>query len=199
MTEDRSRFHDVITKYLTIILAIGGFAIAIGTYVSQEAARREQNNSQQTARLDQEARFEVTRKAEADKEAATRKEDYKRRLWDKQMELYLQACRAASTIATVATPEHAEYATARLRFEQLYHGELCIVEEPKVSQAMVDFRNQMMTYEQSPRDEQRQSLRSLALNLAEACRKSTESVWDVKLGETSIDNKLNRKPDVPKP
>ncbi len=126
MTEERYRVHDSLVKWLTLILAVGGFGVALSTYVAQQQETRAQNDQLEKNRLKQ-----------AEAEARAREEEYKRRLWERQLELYFQACKAASTISTVESAKDPEYGPARLRFEQLFNGELCVVESKSVESLMV--------------------------------------------------------------
>lgn len=160
MSEDRYRFHDTLVKWLSVALAIGGFVVAMYTYVEQQKATR-----------DQAEQFEVNRG-----------EEYKRRLWERQLELYFEACKAASTLATLTDPKQAEYSAARVRFDQLYYGELCVVESSQVSSCMSTFRNALVAAGDEPTDTARGKLRGACMELARACRASTEGAWKVDLG-----------------
>ena len=183
LSEDQHRFFDIISKFVTIVLGVGAFFIALLTYVAQERETRAQD--QRIAKENEE-----TRK----KEAKAREEEYKRRFWERQLDLYLQACKAASTIASVENPKNPEFTPARLRFQQLYYGELCIVESSRVSDCMVQFREAMLDYENNPSDERQTDVRRKALRLAQACRDSTESIFDVDLGKVNLEErKINPK------
>ena len=172
MTEERFRLHDAWVKWLTLVLGVAGFVIALYTYQSQQVAARQQN-----------AEMEKNRVTRADSDAKAREEEYKRRFWERQIDLYAQAARAASTIATAPDIKRADYTTARGRFDQLYFGELCIVESKEVAQQMVTFRTAILEYEKTSSAQNREALQAISLDLAHACRKSTEEVWNIPLGK----------------
>jgi hypothetical protein len=179
MTEEKYRYHDTVVKWLSLVLAVIGAFVAYKTYVTQQDESRSQDDARHQATLTQNSQFEQNRN-----------EQYARRFWEKQLDLYFAACKAAATLATVESPKHAIYAPARAQFDQLYFGELCIVESEEVAQRMVDFKNAIETYEKDPSAPgRRNSVRDLSLQLAFACRASTEKRWQVELGP--ITAKLN--------
>lgn len=113
--------------------------------------------------------------------------EYRRPLWEKQLNYYLDATRAASTIATLRTDPSdlgkAEFFKAKIRFWELYYGELVVVEDPSVSQAMVNFGKCLREYEyEDPLCDQTQ-LKKLALELAKVCRNSVSASWKQPLGD----------------
>lgn len=111
--------------------------------------------------------------------------EYRRPLWEKQLNYYLDATQAASTIATLRNDQtelgKMEWLKARMRFWQLYYGELVVVEDPSVSQAMVNFGKCLRDYEDE-RCDQRQ-LQKLSLELAKVCRNSVSASWKQPLGD----------------
>jgi hypothetical protein len=165
--------------------------VALMTYVNQQQATREQN--QRLARESEEARKReaIARQDEYNKEATARREEYERRLWERQLDLYLQACKATSTLASVESPKDSEFVSARMRFQQLYYGELCVVESRPVSDSMIAFRDALLAYETDPSAGKRGELRRIALRLAQACRDSTESVYKVNFGDVDLNEKIN--------
>lgn len=111
--------------------------------------------------------------------------EYRRPLWEKQLNYYLEATRAAATIATLRTDSSelgkTEFFKAKIRFWELYYGELVVVEDPSVSQAMVNFGKCLRDYEVEGCD-QRQ-LQKLSLDLAKVCRNSVSASWKQPLGD----------------
>ena len=92
---------------------------------------------------------------------------------DRQMTLYTDATRAVAVIATSA--DAAEKAKAEQRFWELYWGELALVEDHRVENAMVAFKNGLVG------QIDKADLQQLALDLAHACRESLADSWGVDL------------------
>ncbi|WP_339951261.1 hypothetical protein [uncultured Albimonas sp.] len=93
---------------------------------------------------------------------------------ERQMALCFEASRLAAQLAT--SPAAETRAAAGARFEELYWGELAIVEDAAVEQAMVAFRA-AWTAGKDP-----SSLRVPALTVAHRCRDLVLSSWDIDLG-----------------
>lgn len=105
--------------------------------------------------------------------------EYKRPLWEKQLNYYFEATHSAAIIAVLRNEEtessQAEWQKARVRFWELYYGESVIVEDLAVSQAMVAFGKCLREYELKQCDQKR--LKQLSLELALACRYSVSKSW----------------------
>jgi hypothetical protein len=113
------------------------------------------------------------------KDWASALRDTKRPFFEKQLTLYFEAAEAATTLSNHDIDSDS-WRKARTRFYELYWGPLGVVEDRRVSQAMVDFRS---AFESDPR--QQQSLRPLSLRLAHSLRASIEEHWGVSLGPTA--------------
>jgi hypothetical protein len=113
--------------------------------------------------------------------------DYKKPLWEKQLNYYLEATRATATLAALPNrPDDAsqqEWQKARIRFWELYYGELVVLEAPEVSTAMVAFGKCLRDYEDEDNKCDSKTLRSLSLDLAHACRTSVANSWQQPLGK----------------
>ena len=111
--------------------------------------------------------------------------EYRRPLWEKQLNYYLEATRAAATIAHLRSDGSdlgkTEFFKAEIRFWELYYGELVVVEDPSVSQAMVNFGKCLRDYELDRCDEKQ--LQRLSLDLAKVCRNSVSASWKQPLGD----------------
>jgi len=170
MQESTYRLHDTVIKWLSVPLAIAGFAMALLAYIHQEEEKRTAGKAADDARSEREK-----------KESEARVESYKSYFWQSQLRLYLEATKAASTLATVPDIKSPEFAEARLRFDQLFHGELCVVESSDVAGAMIAFREALLASEKP--EGSREPLRGASITLAQVCRKSSESLWNIQLGE----------------
>lgn len=87
----------------------------------------------------------------------------------KQLELYIEATQVTATLATSDDSQAIDEATKR--FNELYWGELALVEHAAVEKAMNIFRNALIA------DEAQEELQFLALDLARACREELAVSW----------------------
>jgi hypothetical protein len=113
---------------------------------------------------------------------ATEKQ-FRKPLWERQIDLYMAATQAASTLATT-DPEREEWAAARARFWNLFWGELCVVEDDRVEAAMVKFGEYLDAFEKAPgpdRPKLREMLKECSIILAHRCRESLGVTWKADL------------------
>jgi hypothetical protein len=89
---------------------------------------------------------------------------FRKPLWERQLDLYFQACEAASVLANY--PESApEWRDAEKKFWTLYWGPLVVVEDAEhVSQAMIRFGAALNASPRRP-----EVLREFSFNLAQSC------------------------------
>ena len=95
---------------------------------------------------------------------------------ERQTDLYFEASGLASKIAT-NTSEH-DVEEAIVRFNEIYWGELAVVEDRIVEPAMVDFKRLLERGDCSKRD-----LKLSALKLSRALRDSLNKSWKAELSE----------------
>lgn len=93
-----------------------------------------------------------------------------------QLQLYTTASTATATLAT--SDDQTERAAALKRFLALYWGELALVEDRRVEQAMVAFGKGLK------RNADREELQRLSLDLAHAFRDSLAASWGVRQWKT---------------
>jgi hypothetical protein len=104
---------------------------------------------------------------------ATKEREFRRPLWEKQVQLYFEACDAAATIAT--TKDEGVRLKAEENFWRLYWGGLAVVEDlENVETAMVDFGNEIK------KQKELTSLQSKSIQLAHSCRESLSTTWKIK-------------------
>lgn len=90
--------------------------------------------------------------------------EFRTKLYDEQRPLYARACTLAATLATAETGLEG----ARQEFLMLYWGEMCLIEDSLVEQAMIAFRKGLIN------GATRSELEQLAYELAIACRRSLD-------------------------
>ena len=135
-----------------LVIAALGFVWGVYQYFQGQKVRAEQ------VKLDQ------------DREAVQRRIEARRPFLEKQLALYTEATHAAATIAT--STDATAIATAQTRFRELYWGELALVEDSPVEQAMMAFGSGL------DRGAGQSELQQLSLKLAVACRDSLAVSWD---------------------
>ena len=101
--------------------------------------------------------------------AETRRIEASKPFLDKQLALYSEATLNAAILAT--SNETAAIAKARLRFLELYWGELAMVERGAVESSMVAFKKALDA------GKPQADLTRLSLNLARACRDELAISW----------------------
>jgi len=116
------------------------------------------------------------------REAAER--EFKRRYWEKQLELYFEASGAASRLAT--SLDKNERDKERLHLYTLYHGPLIMVIDDEGSKALKTFVQLSIDYERDPGLQVQ--LQSLSRELAHVFRKSLANSKDVKLQDLDFSN-----------
>ena len=134
-----------------LVIAALGFVWGVYQYFQGQKVRAEQ------VKLDQ------------DREAVQRRIEARRPFLEKQLALYTEATHAAATIAT--STDATAIATAHTRFRELYWGELALVEDSPVEQAMMAFGSGL------DQGAGQSELQQLSLKLAVACRDSLAVSW----------------------
>src|SRR5262245_60921241 len=153
---------DVIAKFIgTAVLLLG---IAVPFYQYTRTLEKDRQD-----RADKKATDEVQQKKQA--EAALR--EAQKPFLQRQSELYFSATSAAAKLATLE--KGSERDNARKQFYQLYWGDLSVVEDELVEQAMVRFHKTLEAYEAGSVDES--ALQQKSLELAHACRESMARGW----------------------
>lgn len=153
---------DVIAKFVGMLALLVGIALPFYQYVQTLEKERQEREEKKTLEESQRNR-EI--------EAALR--EARKPFLERQQALYFEAASAASKLSTL--DEGAEKEAARKRFYQLYWGELSVVEDELVEDAMVRFKNTLEEYQlgQTSKFEVQQS----SLMLAHSCRESLARGW----------------------
>ena len=100
--------------------------------------------------------------------------EFKRSIWQKQLNTYTEACRYAGLIAM--NPNDREFEENVKKFGGLYWGEMIMVEDSTVSKAMKDFYYAIIDFVPEDPNSQRK-LKYKANELAKACRISSDKTW----------------------
>lgn len=101
--------------------------------------------------------------------AAARRLEASKPFLEKQLQLYGEAVR--TTVAIATAPDGDAKDAASRRFEELFWGELALVEDKDVESAMLAFRDELEGAKSAD------TLKLLSLALAHACRQSLSRSW----------------------
>lgn len=116
-----------------------------------------------------------------DREIAVARRESQKPFLQRQLDLYFEATKITSTLATTdRSQDPTGWEKSRNRFWQLYWGELALVEDKQVEQAMIAFGNSLQTVSANPAA-QASTLSPLAIDVAHACRDSIARSWDYEL------------------
>lgn len=121
----------------------------------------------------------------------SKEEEFRKRFWEEQYALYSKAVSAAAVIVTAE--DFNSVSAARQEFWQLYWGPMCMLEDPQVATAMVEFGGLLTQAEKAGESSQqpaagpfRREFRKAAHDLAHSMRESLSRTWQpVDLGELS--------------
>jgi hypothetical protein len=129
-------------------------------------------------------RYRDEQAAKASQELKQQNKDFMLKLYEERRPLFGEACRTAAQIATADMMADAKPAVKK--FLELYYSELCLVENPELEAAMIEFKRELgqgANAKAPPPHE----LRVAALRLAIGAQAGLklEEVFDVKLGDQS--------------
>ena len=171
MREQSENTFEMWLKAIGPLLGVAAFVWGIYTY--EQTAK-----AQVVAQIEETKQILEAREYENKRIAETRRVEASRPFLDKQLILYTEVAKTTAIIATSENEPEWEKATAR--FYELYYGELVLVERNKVASAMVKFEDSLSLFlEREDRIlyDSRKNLRSLAYELAVACREELAKSW----------------------
>jgi hypothetical protein len=102
---------------------------------------------------------------------------FRKPYWERLLALYIEVCSATAVLAKTRSQE--DWEVARNTFWKLYYGPLCLVEDNRVEEAMVQFGEALGDIEFT--SDRKAVLSHLSLRLAYACRNSIRADWRVPL------------------
>ena len=145
-----------IEQWLKVLGVAGAIASFVwGVFVWKEKSEADRDLQRiETERLAQSRRIEATKP-----------------FLERQLKLYTEATEVAAVIAT--SSDEAQKSDALERFWQLYWGELALVENKEVEQAMVALGEAIKA------KANRGALEQASLRLARACRRSLDNSWGI--------------------
>lgn len=123
--------------------------------------------------------FNMQQQQQSVRDYQAKEKEFKRVLWEKQLELYLEVSKIAAQLA--ATSDENERKTLYKELSSHFNGDLIVVEDRQVMEAVLEFDQ---LYEVFLADLSRQEdLLASARKLARACRNSLVKTFDVQLGD----------------
>lgn len=97
--------------------------------------------------------------------------------WDTRIDAHVDAAAAAATLSNLESSD-ALWEDARVRFWELYNGELVVVEDAAVCVAMVRFSNRLKEFDKG--EIERSVLKKEARNLANTIRQSLRAASEAR-------------------
>jgi hypothetical protein len=153
MTEEGHRWWDTLTKVLAPFLTIVGLIIGVVQFAHEQHDLRERE-------------LQILAKNDA--------LEFKRRIWERQLNTYMNTAQAAGQISVLADQPQKLKAAAD-RFETLYWGNIILVEDPGVRESLKRFHLEILDYRKGQSSPDQLKIR--AALLAEALRASSHASW----------------------
>ena len=145
------------TSIITALIAIASFWAGIYQF-------RETQN-QEIERL----------RAEFKNSVALSEKEFRRRFYEKQLDLYFDISKTAAQISI--TEDRNEIQKLHRHFLEIYNGNLNIVQDQQVMNAARQFEQSFNEYSRNPAA--RNTLQASARALSEACRNSIKDIWNI--------------------
>lgn len=108
---------------------------------------------------------------------ATREKEFKKVFWEKQLQNYMDASGLAAKMVTTSKDDEKD--AAYRQFQEIYQGQMVLVEDVEVKDAMKHFIEVFIDYRHDPGLQD--DAQTAARILARTCRESLSKSWDVKL------------------
>ncbi|HKQ09491.1 MAG TPA: hypothetical protein VJ464_30500 [Blastocatellia bacterium] len=153
MDEETYRKWDVGAKVVAPILTVVGLLIGVWQFSKEQGAQLER----QYKLIAENDRLE-----------------FKRRLWEKQLEVYMKISNVVGKIAAEDLNK-ADLKKAIDQFYSLYWGDMLYVEDKAVERAMIDFHVEIQDYLKG--NSTRDRLKVRADQLITVCRDSSRNQW----------------------
>ena len=169
--KEQTPWHDYIARFIplvTAVVAVAGFIWGINQFNTDQESRA----TQLAADIEMHAETIANQRNELDKKT---EQEFRKRFWEERLADYRQVTKLAATIAMSKAPQEVE--DARSEFWVYYYGELSLIEDRDVFNAMVAFGQALHSFEQEPTSETEQ-LKRLSYKLARACRNSLKDTWE---------------------
>jgi hypothetical protein len=124
----------------------------------------------------------------------TTEKEFRKPFWEKQIDVYFEVSKAAATIATLDETNTEKKKETEDEFWKLYWGQVVLVEDKPVKDAMQRFSQCLKgedEYCRSDDELKKEELQKLSLELANSCRSSISNSWDIDLKNLYIqENKV---------
>jgi len=126
-----------------------------------------------------------------------KKREFQKRFFEEQLKYYQEAVNNAAIISLYDKQDN-EYKEAVLNFKRLFRGHMCIVEDKEVYDRMEQFDKLLNLYETAGTDHLdkiKNQFQYFALVLAQTCRNSSISTWQIKYKLGFTDTTLDMQGD----
>lgn len=102
-------------------------------------------------------------------------QDYRKQIWEERKQLYFKVTEIASKIAILESIDNS--LEERRTFWTLFYGQLAIIENQGVVNAMINYGDLLKNMELDDATFSKDILQKMALDLAMACRDSLNETW----------------------
>lgn len=181
--KERILFMQVSLNFLVAISTIAAGSFGFWRYLETRRVESEQR-MQLAKKADAESARMAQERLKHDQESLElRRKEFRLKFFEREMELYLDACRATAVLASASDHKSPEVQRAIERFYHLYWGELCVVEGPKVEHAMIAFEKSLRAWRDRGAGTATDEMKRAACTLAFECRGSLEEMFGLDLGD----------------
>jgi len=153
MTEEMHRRWDIVSKLIAPVVTVLGLLFGLAQF------NREQNNIRERELLMLSRNDAI---------------EFKRRVWERRMNVYMQTARVVGQI-TVNTGQPKPFKAAVNQFENLYWGTMLLLEDKTTQSEMIRFRVELHDYQEGISSADR--LKTRAAYLGQALQKSAHASW----------------------
>lgn len=153
MQDEKHNLWDVIMRLITALISL--LVVLVGIWQFSEQQR-------QTTQLE----YSLIAKKDSI--------DFKKKIWEMQVEVYTKICSNAAEII-VSVDDKEKFNRLLMDYDILYYGETIFVEDSLVDKSMINFRLACKDYSQGYID--KWTLKQECMNLISACRLSTEGIF----------------------
>jgi hypothetical protein len=153
MTEDEHRTWDIRLQAIAPFITVAGLLVGVWQFTAGERHTREREHALA---------------------AAQDSVEFRRRIWDQQLDAFRQVAKAAGEVAS-STDDHTRFGKAVREFETLYWGLSVFTADPAVEEKLHDLHVEISDYQKGKSSADRLRLRSEAL--VTAMRQSLTRTW----------------------
>ena len=120
--------------------------------------------------------------------------ELRKKIYEEQYEIYSETIELAAHLSTTDDLDSVSlknFQITRHKFEVLYYGKLCLIQDITVEKAIVNFHDALIRFESGDSSIEPETLQQLSINLANAFRRSLEKTWGISFPELRMESSSN--------